>query len=194
METGVNYLLGLIVLFLFFSFFLFYWKTNVTDGKEFIIKQMPINIFLSSSVWKAMNIFPTIPLQQMFCLIYIHFIHCLTFDLSFEGIHRRECHYLSTCCASICLCSARITTNYISFVKIWMTEAFLRLHIHGMIRCYLLVLEELFIPYLDTQTRNSCQICTWVSSVSTEIFYQKSVLDAFPSPLFSSFFLTGKMR
>lgn len=93
-----------------------------------------------------MNVFST-PLQQMFCLIYIHFTHCLTFDLSFEGIHSRECQYLSTCCASICLCSARITTNYISFVKIWMTEAFL--HTHGMIGCYLLVLEELFILYLD---------------------------------------------
>lgn len=127
-----------------------------------------------------MNILSTIPLQQMFCLIYIH---CLTFDLSFEGIHRRECQYLSTCCASICLCSARITTNYISFVKIWMTESFIRLHIHGMIRCSLLVLEELFNPYLDMQTRNSCQIWIWVSSISTEIFYQKSFLDAFSSSI-----------
>lgn len=65
-----------------------------------------------------MNVFTTIPLHQMFCLIYIHFPRCLTFDLSFEGIHRRECQYLSTCCASICLCSARITTNYISFVEV----------------------------------------------------------------------------
>lgn len=137
-----------------------------------------------------MNIFPTIPLQQMFCLIYIHFTDCLTFDLSFEGIHRRECQYLSTCCASICLCSARITTNYISFVKMWMTEAFLRLHVHRMIRCYLLVLEELFILHLDMQMSNSCQIWIWVSSVSTEIFNQKSFLDAFPPPLFYSFFLT----
>lgn len=141
-----------------------------------------------------MNIFPAIPFQQMFCLIYIHFAHCFTFDLSFEGIHRRECQYLSTCCASICLCGARKTTNYISFVKIWMTEAFLWLHIHGMIRCYLLVLEELFIPYLDKETRNSCQIWIWVSSVSTENFYQKSFLDVFPPLLFYSFFLTGKMK
>lgn len=131
----------------------------------------------------------------MFCLIYIHFPHCLTFDLSLESIHSRECQYLSTCCASICLCSARITTYYTFCLKFWMTEAFLRLHIRVTIRCYILVLEELFILYLDMETSNSCQIWIWISSVSTEIFYQKSFLDAFPSyVVFHIFFLTEKMN
>jgi len=60
-----------------------------------------------------------------------------------------------------------------------MTEAFLRLHIHGMIRCCLLALEELFTLYLDMQTRNSCQIWIWVSSVSTEIFLPEVFLGCF---------------
>lgn len=55
-ERGVNYFLGVVVfLLLYLYFFKFYWDTNATDSKEFIIKGMPINIFkaelLSEKQW-----------------------------------------------------------------------------------------------------------------------------------------------
>lgn len=117
-KEGTNYSLWLIVLYQAIDF---NQKANVVGCKEWRINQMLIDN-LENSTWKSNNISSVILFKQMFCLICIHFPHSLIFDLSFEGIHGRECQYLPTCCASICRSSAWIHTNYIFFVWLWVTD------------------------------------------------------------------------
>lgn len=120
-RESANYSLWLIVLYQAINF---NQKANVVGCKQWRIKQMLIDKLEEKILFeKAMNISSIFPFKQMFCLICIYCTYSLIFDLSFEGIHGRECQYLPTCCASICLSSTWIHTNYISFVWLWMTEA-----------------------------------------------------------------------
>lgn len=119
-RESTNYILQLIVLYQAINF---NQKANMVGYKEWRIKQMLIDKLEEKILCeKVINVFSVILFKQMFCLICIHFTYYFIFDPFFEGIHGRECQYLPTCCASICLSSAWVHTNYIFFVWLWMTE------------------------------------------------------------------------
>lgn len=166
-ESGQNYPRALMMQF----FFLFERKqngeTNTKDFLEFRIKQMSADKIVSRNLFEKQWIFSLAILnKQMFPLISIHFTYCLIYDLSFEGIHGREWLHLSTCCASICLGCWRICTNYIFFVKLWVTEAFAEALYAWNDQTWSLGIGtnwETSPLHLDSLASNSCHQRAWYS-------------------------------